>query len=66
MLRKWDVRGGSTGPSIGGSNDISTIQSLIKEWKGGQGEVEGGGVLGFIQSNLSRRGRQGTDRLGGQ
>lgn len=39
VVRRWDVRGGTT----------AAEQGLVREWKGHRGEGEGGGVLGFVQ-----------------
>jgi ribosome assembly protein SQT1 len=39
VLRRWDVRGGTTAAG----------QGFLKEWRGHRGEGEGGGVLGFVQ-----------------
>ena len=39
VLRRWDVRGGTTAAG----------QGFIKEWQGHRGGGEGGGVLGFVQ-----------------
>ena len=39
VVRRWDVRGGTTAAG----------QGFIKEWRGHRGEGEGGGVLGFVQ-----------------
>lgn len=39
VLRRWDVRGGTTAAG----------QGFIKEWRGHRGEGEGGGILGFVQ-----------------
>ena len=41
VVRRWDVRGGTTAAG----------QGFIKEWKGHRGEGEGGGVLGFVQGS---------------
>ena len=40
VVRRWDTRGGTTASGMG----------LVGEWKGHRGEGEGGGVLGFVQS----------------
>lgn len=45
VLRRWDVRGGTTAAG----------QGFIKEWKGHRGEGEGGGVLGFVQGGGGNR-----------
>jgi len=39
VVRRWDVRGGTTAAG----------QGFIKEWRGHRGEGEGGGILGFVQ-----------------
>ena len=39
VVRRWDVRGGTTAAG----------QGFIKEWRGHRGDGEGGGVLGFVQ-----------------
>ncbi|KAJ9611528.1 60S ribosomal subunit assembly or modification protein [Cladophialophora chaetospira] len=39
VVRRWDVRGGTTAAG----------QGFIQEWRGHRGEGEGGGVLGFVQ-----------------
>lgn len=39
VLRRWDVRGGTTAAG----------QGFLQEWKGHRGEGEGGGILGFVQ-----------------
>ncbi len=39
VLRRWDVRGGTTAAG----------QGFKQEWRGHRGEGEGGGVLGFVQ-----------------
>lgn len=39
VIRRWDVRGGTTAAG----------QGFIKEWQGHRGGGEGGGVLGFVQ-----------------
>ena len=40
VVRRWDVRGGTT----------AAVQGFIKEWRGHRGDGEGGGVLGFVQT----------------
>lgn len=45
VLRRWDVRGGTTAAG----------QGFIKEWKGHRGEGEGGGILGFVQGGGGAR-----------
>lgn len=39
VVRRWDVRGGTT----------ASGQGFVQEWKGHRGEGEGGGILGFVQ-----------------
>jgi ribosome assembly protein SQT1 len=39
VVRRWDVRGGTTAAG----------QGFLKEWRGHRGDGEGGGVLGFVQ-----------------
>ncbi|RVX66175.1 hypothetical protein B0A52_10067 [Exophiala mesophila] len=45
VLRRWDVRGGTTAAG----------QGFINEWRGHRGEGEGGGVLGFVQGGGGNR-----------
>jgi ribosome assembly protein SQT1 len=45
VVRRWDVRGGTTAAG----------QGFIGEWKGHRGEGEGGGVLGFVQGGGGSR-----------
>ncbi|KEF60551.1 uncharacterized protein A1O9_02112 [Exophiala aquamarina CBS 119918] len=45
VIRRWDVRGGTTAAG----------QGFLKEWKGHRGEGEGGGVLGFVQGGGGNR-----------
>ena len=45
VVRRWDVRGGTT----------AAAQGFLKEWKGHRGEGEGGGVLGFVQGRDGSR-----------
>ena len=40
VIRRWDVRGGTTAAG----------QGFMKEWRGHRGDGEGGGVLGFVQT----------------
>jgi len=39
VIRRWDVRGGTTAAG----------QGFIQEWQGHRGGGEGGGILGFVQ-----------------
>jgi ribosome assembly protein SQT1 len=39
VVRRWDVRGGTTAAG----------QGFLREWRGHRGDGEGGGVLGFVQ-----------------
>ncbi|KIW27394.1 uncharacterized protein PV07_07135 [Cladophialophora immunda] len=45
VVRRWDVRGGTTAAG----------QGFVQEWKGHRGEGEGGGVLGFVQGGGGSR-----------
>ena len=45
VVRRWDVRGGTTAAG----------QGFINELKGHRGEGEGGGVLGFVQGGRGSR-----------
>jgi ribosome assembly protein SQT1 len=45
VVRRWDVRGGTTAAG----------QGFVGEWKGHRGEGEGGGVLGFVQGGGGSR-----------
>ncbi|ETI23495.1 hypothetical protein G647_05297 [Cladophialophora carrionii CBS 160.54] len=45
VVRRWDVRGGTTAAG----------QGFVSEWKGHRGEGEGGGVLGFVQRGGGHR-----------
>ncbi|KIX96838.1 uncharacterized protein Z520_07558 [Fonsecaea multimorphosa CBS 102226] len=45
VVRRWDVRGGTTAAG----------QGFVQEWKGHRGEGEGGGVLGFVQGGGGNR-----------
>ncbi|MCJ1400050.1 hypothetical protein MMC11_003253 [Xylographa trunciseda] len=47
VVRRWDTRGGTA----------ASGQGLVKEWRGHRGEGEGGGVMGFVQSEHEGRGR---------
>ncbi|MCJ1389059.1 hypothetical protein MMC18_001913 [Xylographa bjoerkii] len=47
VVRRWDTRGGTA----------ASGQGLVKEWRGHRGEGEGGGVMGFVQSEREGRGR---------
>ncbi|MCJ1474054.1 hypothetical protein MMC13_002712 [Lambiella insularis] len=47
VARRWDTRGGTA----------ASTQGLVKEWRGHRGEGEGGGVMGFVQSESEGRGR---------
>ena len=47
VVRRWDTRGGTA----------ASGQGLVKEWRGHRGEGEGGGVMGFVQSESEGRGR---------
>lgn len=44
IVRRWDLRAG-TGPQG------ETSSAISKEWKGHRGEGEGGGVMGFVQTD---------------
>lgn len=39
VVRRWDVRGGTTAAG----------QGFVKEWQGHRGGGEGGGIMGFVQ-----------------
>lgn len=45
VVRRWDVRGGTTAAG----------QGFVREWRGHRGEGEGGGVLGFVQGGGGNR-----------
>lgn len=45
VIRRWDVRGGTTAAGLG----------FIKEWQGHRGGGEGGGVLDFVQGGDGNR-----------
>lgn len=45
VVRRWDVRGGTTAAG----------QGFIKEWQGHRGGGEGGGILGFVQGGGGNR-----------
>lgn len=45
VVRRWDVRGGTTAAG----------QGFMKEWQGHRGGGEGGGVLDFVQGNDGSR-----------
>ncbi|KAL2419818.1 hypothetical protein ABEF95_005464 [Exophiala dermatitidis] len=45
VLRRWDVRGGTTAAG----------QGFLQEWRGHRGEGEGGGILGFVQGGGGSR-----------
>ncbi|KAK5083016.1 60S ribosomal subunit assembly or modification protein [Lithohypha guttulata] len=45
VVRRWDVRGGTTAAG----------QGFIQEWQGHRGGGEGGGVLGFVQGGGGNR-----------
>lgn len=45
VVRRWDVRGGTTAAG----------QGFMQEWKGHRGEGEGGGILGFVQGGGGAR-----------
>lgn len=45
VVRRWDVRGGTTAAG----------QGFIREWQGHRGGGEGGGVLGFVQGGGGAR-----------
>ena len=47
VVRRWDVRGGTTEAVKG--------KGLMGEWKGHRGGGEGGGVLGFVQDGGGAR-----------
>lgn len=45
IVRRWDVRGGTTAAG----------QGFLQEWRGHRGEGEGGGILGFVQGGGGSR-----------
>ncbi|KAF2764317.1 WD40 repeat-like protein [Teratosphaeria nubilosa] len=55
VVRRWDVRGGTTGAANKG---------LVGEWRGHRGGGEGGGVLGFVQGGGRRVVTAGDDGVG--
>lgn len=53
VVRRWDVRGGTTAAG----------QGFIREWKGHRGGGEGGGVLGFVQGGTGNIVTAGDDGI---
>jgi len=53
VVRQWETRGGTTAAG----------QGFLREWKGHRGDGEGGGVLGFVQSDGSRVVTAGDDSV---
>jgi len=50
VVRRWDVRGSSTG-----ATSVASGQGFVAEWKGHRGGGEGGGILGFVQGEDGNR-----------
>ncbi|EMC94023.1 hypothetical protein BAUCODRAFT_74984 [Baudoinia panamericana UAMH 10762] len=56
VVRRWDVRGGSTGTGTGGGGGEGqgkgAGKGLVGEWRGHRGGGDGGGVMGFVQGGF--------------